>query len=1038
MDLLAQLIAAKVGLLVAREEAPAVRLRSLQDHGILPSEVARLFDAIRRTSHDVDASKTSDASAAIVAMRLTQQLALWFHRTFSDPTFVPAPPPDAPDATPATDSVAALAAEIERAGSAVDARLAALQARSLTTPKTALAALVSAANAAAEHVDLDEFDTRKLIDQQLRLAGWTVDTAALRHSRGARPQKGKNLAIAEWPTAKGPADYVLFIGLMPVAAVEAKRRNKNVSASLQQAKRYSRGFSVEPGMQPAGGPWHEHRLPFAFSCNGRPYLRQLETHSGTWFCDLRDSTRLGHVLDGWYTPEGLLALLKRDEAAAHAKLANEPFDYGFTVRPYQQAAIVAVEKAIAKGQREILLAMATGTGKTETCIALIYRLLKVQRFRRVLFLVDRTALGKQASDAFHDTRMESLQTFAETFGIKKIDEPEPEPETATSVHIATVQAMVRRILFASDTSPPPSVDQYDCIIVDECHRGYLLDRELSDTELSFRSEEDYISKYRRVLDYFDAVKIGLTATPALHTSEIFGAPVFDYSYRDAVIDGYLVDHEPPVQIHTERSTQGIVWQAGEQVAVYYTRTRTRALYTTPDQIQIDIDDFNRKVITEPWNRVVCEYLASELDPSSRHKTLIFCVNDVHADLVVLLLKRAFQARYGAVEDDAVLKITGSADKPGELILRYQNELNPSVAVTVDLLTTGIDVPAICNIVFLRRVNSRILFDQMLGRATRLCEKIGKSTFRIFDAVRIYEALQPVTAMQPVVVNPTQSFADLLRDLPQVPSEESRALICEQFIAKLQRRKRSLDERALDDFETCTGHSPDAFLRRLRTQPLSDSVAWLVQHPEIAAILDRRSDGPGPSVLIHEGSDRLLRVERGYGNAQKPEDYLKEFSDFIRSASNTIPALITVLTRPRELTRKQLRELLLELDRAGYNEAALSTAWREMTNQDIAARIVGFIRKAAIGDALVPYEQRVDRALSAILASKNFTTPQRQWLQKIAAQTKANLVVDRDALDDPDLVFKREGGGFNRLDRLFDGQLLSLLDAFNDALWRPAA
>lgn len=1035
VDLLAQLIAAKVGLFVSRGQAPAALLRSLQDHGILPSEVARLFDAIRRTSRDVDDSKTSDASAAIVAMRLTQQLGLWFHRTFSDPTFVPALPTDALDATSPTDSVDALAAAVERAGSAIDARLAALQARSLTNSKTAFAALVSAANAAVEHVDLDEFDTRKLIDQQLRLAGWTVDTATLRYARGARPQKGKNLAIAEWPTANGPADYVLFIGLMPVAAVEAKRCNKNVSAYLQQAKRYSRGFSVEPGMQAAGGPWHEHRLPFAFSSNGRPYLRQLEIYSGTWFCDVRNPTRLGHPLDGWYTPEGLLALLKRDEVGAHRKLKSESFDYGFTLRPYQQTAIRAVEEAIGGGRREILLAMATGTGKTKTCIALIYRLLKVQRFRRVLFLVDRTALGTQASDAFHDTRMESLQTFAEIFGIKKIDEPEP--EAATSVHIATVQAMVRRILFAGEGSVSPSIDQYDCIVVDECHRGYLLDRELSDRELSFRNEEDYISKYRRVLDYFDAVKIGLTATPALHTSEIFGAPVFEYSYRDAVIDGFLVDHEPPLQIHTERSTQGIVWQAGERVAVYYTRTRTRALYTTPDQIQIDIEDFNRKVITQPWNETVCAYLAREIEPTSREKTLIFCVNDAHADLVVSLLKQAFQARYGAVDDDGVMKITGSADKPDDLILRYKNELNPTVAVTVDLLTTGIDVPEICNLVFLRRVNSRILFDQMLGRATRLCEKLNKSAFRIFDAVRIYEALQPITAMQPVVVDPTVRFAELLRDLAAVPSDESRALIRDQVVAKLQRKKRSLDPRALRDLETLTGESPDAFLQRLCAQPLSDTVAWFALHPEIAEILDRKAEGPGPAMLIHEGSDALLRVERGYGNAQKPEDYLRAFSAFIRSNSNTIPALITVLTRPRELTRKQLRELLLALDRAGYSEAALSTAHRELTNQDIAARIVGFVRQAAIGDPLVPYAQRVDLALATILASQPFTAPQRQWLQKIAAQTKANLVVDREALDDPDQIFRREGGGYARLDRLFDGKLLSLLDAFHDALWRPA-
>ncbi len=153
--------------------------------------------------------------------------------------------------------------------------------------------------------------------------------------------------------------------------------------------------------------------------------------------------------------------------------------------------------------------------------------------------------------------------FANIFGIKELDEQLPDNDTA--LHIATVQGMVKRLLYPSGDQSLPPVDQYDCIIVDECHRGYLLDRELSDTELSFRDFDEYISKYRRVLDYFDAVKIGLTATPAQHTSEIFGKPIFNYSYREAVIDGYLVDHEPPIQIKTQLSIEGIHWQAGETI-----------------------------------------------------------------------------------------------------------------------------------------------------------------------------------------------------------------------------------------------------------------------------------------------------------------------------------------------------------------------------------------------------------------------------------------------------------------------------------------
>ncbi len=1077
-EVLAQILATKVGIYTSREEAQHHLLYRLQDQGILPREIAQLFGEVRRAGNAANHAIAGDHRMALAALKMTWQIGVWFHRTFADPVFKsgpfvpPVPPENESDelradlarlskqladhqaaheeATHKLESTEAklreatdertfwegMATEVEQAKLALEEKLVAAQAEGKAQSKKNLAAMVRAAETAASAIELDESDTRKIIDEQLRKVGWIVDSTAITYGRGARPQKGQNLAISEWPTANGPADYMLFVGLRPVAAVEAKRKNIDVSGALQQAKRYSRGFQVRDGMLSPGGPWVDFQIPFAFSSNGRPFLRQLATRSGTWFCDLRNPTNLGHALDGWYTPEGLTELLKRDEQQAHALLKNEPFAYGFAIRPYQQAAIEATEVAIAKGQRELLIAMATGTGKTKTCIALIYRLLKAKRFRRILFLVDRSALGEQATDAFKDTRMESMQSFADVFGIKELDEQQPDSETA--VHIATIQGLVQRILFPPEDAPPPPVDAYDCIIVDECHRGYILDRDLSDTEMEFRSAADYISKYRRMLDYFDAVKIGLTATPAQHTSQIFGLPVFVYSYREAVIDGYLVDHEPPIQINTQLSTNGILFRAGEEVAVYDPMQNQTALFTAPDEIHIEVEDFNRKVITEPFNRVVCEYLAREIDPTSRHKTLVFCVNDAHADLVVDQLKTAFKNQYGSVEDDAVLKITGAADKPLELIRRYKNERNPSVAVTVDLLTTGIDVHQICNIVFLRRVNSRILFDQMLGRATRLCPEIGKETFRIFDAVRIYEALQQMTAMQPVVVNPAISFTQLTQELGQVNSDKALALVRDQLLAKLQRKKHHLSEAQRQDFEIRAGMAPEAFISHLRKLPLAEIAAWFTQNPDLGEILDRKGSGQRPPVFISNHEDTFLGTERGYGEAKKPEDFLKEFSQFIKSHGNTIPALVTVLTRPRELTRKQLREIALELDRAGFSETNLSTAWREMTNQDIAARIIGYIRQAAIGDALIPYGQRVDRALHKMLASKPWTTPQRQWLQKIAEQTKANLIVDRAALDDPDLLFRCEGGGFARLDRIFDGHLAQVLDTFNDSLWLPAA
>jgi type I restriction enzyme R subunit len=1085
-EALAQLAASRVGLFTGADERQTDLLRRLQDHGILPREAASLFHEVRKAGNDANHKLAGDHRSSLLALRLTWQLSLWFHRTFADPGYKSGPflPPTAPadqgaelrteldtlraelvafrathqDAAQALEATKAqaqqseeerafweaLAAEAEAAKHELAKHLEALQAQAAAQSTRTTTQLVAAAQVAASSLQLSEPDTRKLIDEQLVAAGWEADTVALDYRKGARPAKGHNRAIAEWPTTSGPADSVLFVGLTPVAVVEAKRKNTDVSGALQQAKRYSRDFTptAELAMPAASGEFH---VPFAFSSNGRPYIRQLATKSGVWFCDLRRPDNLSHALDGWYTPEGLSALLERDEAKAHEKLANEPFDYGFPLRSYQQAAIRAAEGAIQTGQRELLLAMATGTGKTKTCIALIYRLLKTERFRRILFLVDRSALGEQAANAFKDTRMENLQTFADTFGIKELDEAAPNSDTR--VHIATVQGMVKRVLYPTDDGAPPPVDEYDCIVIDECHRGYLLDRELSDTELAFRSWDDYVSTYRRVLEAFDAVKIGLTATPALHTTQIFGAPIFTYTYREAVIDGWLVDYEPPIQISTDLSASGIPWKAGEELKVYDAARNQIELFKAPDEIKLEVEAFNRQVITVSFNRVVCEYLASELDPFGNRKTLIFCVNDAHADLVVALLKQAFASQYGSVEDDAIMKITGAADKPLKLIRRYKNERLPNVAVTVDLLTTGVDVPAICNLVFLRRVNSRILFDQMLGRATRLAPDIDgagdKETFRVFDAVRIFESLKGMTAMQPVVVNPNISFTQLAKELATAPNDDARGLVRDQFLAKLQRKKRHLGDEAARDFETRAGMPPDAFIRKLRGMALVDVAAWFTQNPDLGEILDRKGDGPRVPIFVSDHEDQFKDATRGYGNSTKPADYLRDFNAFIKNEGNAIPALTVVLTRPRELTRKQLRELALALDKAGFNETNLATAWREMTNQDIAARIVGFIRQAAIGDALLPYAERVDRALVHLLShppgGKPWSTPQRDWLKRIAAQTKANTLVDREALDDPDLLFKTQGGGFQRLDKLFGGQLQQTLESFNDSLWsQPAA
>ncbi|MHC5672952.1 type I restriction-modification system endonuclease [Nostoc sp.] len=592
-----------------------------------------------------------DQRTALSNLKYARQLGIWFHRVNTkDPDFHPGS--FVPPQNPAVETQA-LKLELEQLRAELQASRTAAELAQITAQQEAQrrisaeelakeaeaqkqAALnhlviiqttaesqsaqtiqetIQLSQQAGENIDLDERETRRLIDAQLRAASWEVDSEQLTYSNGIRPQKGKNLAIAQWPTDDGRADYVLFVGIQVVAVVEAKR--------------YSRGYKIKGNEILPGGPWGEYQVPFVFATNGREFLRQLQTKSGIWFCDLRRPDNIRRPLNTWYKPEGFIDALNQDVDKAHQLLAQEDFTYNLLLRDYQIKAIKAVEARLAEGARELLLAMATGTGKTKTCIALVYRLLKTKRFRRVLFLVDRTALGEQATNVFKETRMENLQTFADIFGIKELGDSIPDRDT--KVQIDTVQAFVKRILYPSDNTPIPTADQYDCIVVDECHRGYLLDRELSDTEITFRDFNDYISKYRRVLDHFDAVKIGLTATPALHTTQIFGEPVYTYSYKEAVIDGYLIDCEPPIRITTALSEDGIMWQAGEAMEYYDPITGRIDLVHAPDEVKIEVAQFNRRVVTEEFNRVICKFLAENIDPSLPGKTLIFCVTDNHAD-----------------------------------------------------------------------------------------------------------------------------------------------------------------------------------------------------------------------------------------------------------------------------------------------------------------------------------------------------------------------------------------------------------------------
>jgi type I restriction enzyme R subunit len=307
-------------------------------------------------------------------------------------------------------------------------------------------------------------------------------------------------------------------------------------------------------------------------------------------------------------------------------------------------------------------------------------------------------------------------------------------------------------------------------------------------------------------------------------------------------------------------------------------------------------------------------------------------------------------------------------------------------------------------------------------------------FRIFDAVDLYSALQPFTSMKPVVANTSIRFVQLVGELAQVKAESDKAEVIDEFVAKLQRKKRKLKQDALDQFDAAAGMSPDDLIRFLRTQGPNVAQRWFVEHAALAEVLDRAQGEGAQALLISNHEDELREVKLGL-DGKAPGDYLEDFRKYVKERVNQLPALMVVTQRPRELTRAQLKALKLALDQAGYSEMRLRSAWRAQTNEDIAASIIGYIRQAALGDALKPYDERVHAALKKLLASQPWTPPQRKWLERIGKQLTKETVVDHEAIDSGQ--FEAEGG-FPRLNKVFDGKLDKILGDLNEAIWEKTA
>ena len=887
-----------------------------------------------------------------------------------------------------------------------------------------------------------EWLTRKLlIDGKLKAAGWSVAPFV--------PEKSltsyEKCAIEEFPTANGPADYALCMGGQIVGIVEAKKLTLGPQNVLSQAERYSKGFP-QPALQ-AG----DFGVPLLYSTNGEVI----------WHHDVRDPSNRSRQIANFHTPEAVAEIIHFDFNAALARLKALPNKQA-KLRPYQIEANDAIEQAIAARKRAMLVAMATGTGKTFTMVNEVYRLMKSGVARRVLFLVDRRALAAQAVRAFGSFDADQGLKFdkvyevysqrfqKEDFGEEEKFDPKVLPKSyleapkqgSAFVYVSTIQRMTIN-LFGREAAmhDEDAIDEdaeklnipinaFDLIIADECHRGYT-------------SSE--VAIWRKTLDHFDAVKIGLTATPAAHTTAFFRDTVYRYEYERAVREGFLVDYDV-VKVRSNVRMNGVFLKEGEEVGLIDPGTGSTKMDNLEDERTFDAATIEREITAPDSNRKILEEIkayATEHEQTYGRfpKTLIFAANDLphtsHADQLVDQARDVFGRG-----DSFVQKITGSptVDRPLQRIREFRNRPNPGIVVSVDMLTTGVDIPDLEFIVFLRPVKSRILFEQLLGRGTRKGEKYpDKSHFIVFDCFdgTLLEYFRQSTAM---TADPS---AGVTRTIPEIVEDiwtnRDREYNIRCLTKRLQRIDKEMHGDARADFAAFVPEGDLAALAKTLAAALQKNFTptmGLLRNPDFQRLLQDYKRKPRVFFVAHTAQDEVSSewLVRGLdGKEYKPDDYLAAFAAYVADHQSDIDAIAILLKHPQKWNPDALKSLrdTLAATPQRFTVPNLQKAF-ELRRHKALADIISMVKNAADAqNPLLNASERADLAMHAIQNGNTFTADQLVWLDRIRTHLRENLSIDQDDFDSQPVL--SDFGGWGKAAKVFEGRLPALVQKINEAI-----
>ncbi len=917
-----------------------------------------------------------------------------------------------------------------------------------------------------------EAKARVIIDAQLTDAGWLVQRADR-----VNLTAGMGVAVREFVLEKGHGrvDYLLFLNGQPAGVIEAKSEGTTLVEVEHQSGKYVEGL---PGwMKPPVYP-----LPFIYESTG----------AETRFTNGYDPDARSRPVFRFHRPETLIEWARQirtnpEVPTFRARLRGMPKLDEAGLWSVQAEAVRNTEESLRLNRSQALIQMATGSGKTFTAANLCYRLIRHADAKRILFLVDRSNLGKQTKLEFDKFVIgETQRKFPAEYIVQHLQTNTV--DTSARVCIATVQRVYSMLRgdpeldpeldehsayelhpaepVAVDYNPQLPPDAFDVIIIDECHRSIY-------------------GLWRQVLEYFDAHLVGLTATPTKLTFGFFNQNlVMEYSHEMAVADGVNVDFSV-YKIETAVTTGGGAIETGDWAWFRDRQTRAMRWGQTDEPIEYTPAQLDRAVVVKDQIRTVIrtfrDKLFTELFPgrTTVPKTLIFAKDDSHADDIVQMVREVFDKG-----NQFATKITYRTHdgKPDDLLQLFRNSMNPRIVVTVDMIATGTDVKPLECLLFMRSVKSRTYFEQMIGRGVRIINDTDfqnvtgdakhKDRFVVIDAVGVTDTPLMET-IQPLERAPTASLKTLFQQVgfgsrdPRVASSIAGRLA--RLDGRLTREDREILEkltngldlgilahgivRALDPDQQLAaaaeaGIAPDDTegVARIADTLLAGALRPLASDPNARnAILEiRRSYEQTIDEVI---KDSVLYAGYSVDARENAAGLVSSFRQYIEEHRDEIGALQILYSRPhhQRITFAQLKELVRAIERPPrqWTPEKLWQAYEMLDRSKVRGSggqmltdIVSLVRYTLQqDDELVPFHEQAEERFSAWLAAQQqrgalFTSEQRQWLVWMKDNIASELGITADSFEYTPFA---EHGGIGKAYQVFGERLSPLMDELTEVL-----